>query len=209
VADVLVAAAREQLVEFGRRLLTDRLTVGTSGNLSVRVDDAVAITPSGVPYERVRVEDIAVVDLSGGLLEGGKPSSELRLHLGIYASTRARAVVHTHSPFATALATVLEGELPVVHNTMAALGGALRIAPYATYGTQELADVTVTALEGRRAALLENHGVVTYGGSLETAYERAQLVEWVCEVYTHAARVGTPRVVTAEQLEDVVRRSRE
>jgi L-fuculose-phosphate aldolase len=207
MADLLVV--RESLVEYGRRLLTDRLTVGTSGNLSVRVDDVVAITPSGVPYERVAPEDIAVVGLDGGPLEGGRPSSELRLHLGIYASTRARAVVHTHSPFATALACVLEDELPVVHYTMAALGGAVPIVPYSTYGTQELADATAAALSNRTAALLGNHGVVTFGSSLEKAYERAQLVEWVSEVYTHASRVGTPRIVTPEQLADVVRRSRE
>lgn len=206
---MLVSEARDLLVEYGRRMVADRLTVGTSGNLSVRVEDAVAITPSGVPYERVSPKDIAVVGLDGAPVEGGRPSSELRLHLATYASTRARAVVHTHSPYATALATVLEGELPVVHYTMAALGGAVPIVPYFTYGTQELADATAAALVNRTAALLENHGVVTYGSSLGKAYERAQLVEWVSEVYTHAACVGTPRIVTPEQLEEVVCRSRE
>jgi L-fuculose-phosphate aldolase len=208
MADVLVSA-RALLVEYGRRMVVDRLTVGTSGNLSVRVDDVVAITPSGLPYDRVKPDDIAVVELDGALIDGGRPSSELRLHLSIYANTRARAVVHTHSPHATALATVLDDELPVVHYTMAALGGAVPIVPYATYGTQELADVTAAALVKRSAALLENHGVVTYGSTLEKAYERAQLVEWVSEVYTHACRIGTPRIVTPEQLKDVVRRSRE
>ena len=200
------AEARALLAAHGRRLIGDRLTVGTSGNLSIRLDDCVAITPSGIPYDRIEPEEIALVTLEGERLDGGPPSSELRLHLGIYASTRAGAVVHTHSPFATALSTVLD-ELPTVHYTMAMLGGAVPVVPYATYGTQALADVTRSALSGRRAALLQSHGVITYGRTLQLAYERAELVEWVAEVYTHARVVGEPRIVSAAELEDVARRA--
>jgi L-fuculose-phosphate aldolase len=200
--------ARAAVAACGRRLVSTGLVVGSAGNVSVRVGDQIAITPSGVPYDRIEPDDIAVVTLEGERLEGGPPSSELRLHLGIYASTRAGAVVHTHSPFATALSTVLD-ELPAVHYTMAMLGGAVPVVPYATYGTQALADATRSALSGRRAALLQSHGVVTYGRTLELAYERAQLVEWVAEVYTHARVVGAPRIVSAAELEDVARRAGE
>jgi L-fuculose-phosphate aldolase len=201
-----IAEARALLVEYGHRLIRDRLTVGTAGNLSVLVDDVMAITPSGVPYERVAAEDIVLVDPDGTPRDGGKPSSELPLHRAIYAGTNAGAVVHTHSPYATALATVLEDELPPIHYTTAILGGPVPVVPYSTYGTQELADACREALRDRSAALLQSHGVVAYGDTLESAYERAQLVEWLAEVYTHACAVGTPRLFDAAELETVTRR---
>lgn len=200
-----IAEARALLVEYGHRLIRDRLTVGTAGNLSLLVDDVLAITPSGVPYERVAAADIVLVDADGTVREG-KPSSELPLHRAIYAGTDAGAVVHTHSPYATALATVFEDELPPIHYTTAILGGPVPVVPYSTYGTQELADACRKALRDRSAALLQSHGVVAYGDTLESAYERAQLVEWLAEVYTHACAVGTPRLFDAAELETVTRR---
>jgi L-fuculose-phosphate aldolase len=199
--------ARALLVEYGRRLVRDRLTVGTAGNLSLRLGDVLAITPSGVPYERVAAADIVLVD-AGGTPRGGKPSSELPLHRAIYASTDAGAVVHTHSPYATALATVFTDELPPIHYTTALLGGPVPVVPYSTYGTQELADACRDALTGRSAALLQSHGVVAYGDTLPEAYERAQLVEWLAEVYTHASRVGEPRLFDSAELERVAQKLR-
>ena len=157
--------ARALLVEYGRRLVQDRLTVGTAGNLSLRLDDVLAITPSGVPYDRVAAADIVLVD-ADGTPHGGKPSSELPLHRAIYAGTDAGAVVHTHSPYATALAAVFTDELPPVHYTTAILGGPVPVVPYSTYGTQELADACREALRDRSAALLQSHGVVAYGDTL-------------------------------------------
>jgi L-fuculose-phosphate aldolase len=201
-----IAEAREELVEYGHRLIRDRLTVGTAGNLSLLVDEALAITPSGVPYDRVAAADIVLVDPDGTPRDGGTPSSELPLHRAIYASTDAGAVVHTHSPYATALATVFEDELPPIHYTTAILGGPVPVVPYSTYGTQELADACRAALTDRSAALLQSHGVVAYGSTLPEAYERAQLVEWLAEVYTHASRVGEPRLFDAAELEKVGRK---
>jgi L-fuculose-phosphate aldolase len=198
-------AARALLVEYGRRLVQDRLTVGTAGNLSLRLGDVLAITPSGVPYERVAAADMVLVDAEG-TPRGGKPSSELPLHRAIYASTDAGAVVHTHSPYATAIAAVLDDELPPVHYTTALLGGPVPVVPYSTYGTQALADATREALRDRSAALLQSHGVVAYGDTLPEAYERAQLVEWLAEVYTHACAVGRPRLFDAGELETVARK---
>jgi L-fuculose-phosphate aldolase len=199
------AEARALLVEYGRRLLQDRLTVGTAGNLSLRLDDVLAITPSGVPYDRIAEPDIVLVD-ADGTAHGGKPSSELPLHRAIYAGTDAGAVVHTHSPYATALAAVFTDFLPPVHYTTAILGGPVPVVPYSTYGTQELADACRDALRDRTAALLQSHGVVTYGDTLPEAYERAQLVEWLAEVYTHARTVGEPRLFDAAELEKVGRK---
>ena len=203
-----IATARALLVEYGHRLIRDRLTVGTAGNLSLLVEDVVAITPSGVPYDRIAEADIVLVDADGTPREG-KPSSELPLHRAIYAGTDARAVVHTHSPYATALATVFADELPPIHYTTAILGGPVPVVPYSTYGTQALADACRAALTHRSAALLQSHGVVAYGSTLPEAYERAQLVEWLAEVYTHASRVGEPRLFDSAELERVAQKLRQ
>lgn len=199
---------RQGLVRAARRLIADGLSIGTSGNLSVRVEDAVAITPSGMPYDEMAAEDIAIVSLDGVQVDGSRaPSSELAMHLGIYHDTRAMAVIHTHSPYATAVAAACE-ELPAVNYMIAALGGPIRVAPYATFGSQALADATRTALIDRRAALLQNHGAVTYGRSLDQAYERAQLLEWLAQVYVAACVLGSPRILTQPELDDVAEQGR-
>ena len=196
VPDTPFRDLRRALVEAARRLITDGLSIGTSGNLSVRLDDQVAITPSGMPYDEMSGEDIALVTLDGRPIEGSRaPSSELSMHLQIYRHTRARAVVHTHSPYATAVSCSCE-ELPAMHYMVAALGGPIRVAPYATFGSQELADLTLVALGERRAALLQNHGAVTYGRSLGQAYERAELLEWLSQVYVSSRALGSPRILT-------------
>lgn len=122
----------------------------------------------------------------------------------MYAHGPAAAVVHTHAPFATALACVLDA-LPVLHYQQLALGGEIRVAPYATFGTAELADHVRTALAGRGAALLANHGSVTVGGSLDAAVENALLLEWLCQLHHRASALGPPRVLTEEQQADVIR----
>ncbi|HEY2441404.1 MAG TPA: class II aldolase/adducin family protein, partial [Solirubrobacteraceae bacterium] len=135
-----------------RNLAADGLVLGTAGNVSVRADHLVAVTPTGAALERLAADEVAVVDLDGILVDGDlAPTSELELHLGIYRRYGAGAVVHAHSPIATALACVLD-ELPLVHYQMLSLGGPLRIAPYVTFGTPELAQLTLDALEDRAAA---------------------------------------------------------
>jgi L-fuculose-phosphate aldolase len=195
--------AREQLVRYGKQMLADALVIGTAGNLSIRVDDRVLITPSAIPYEDTEPEHICVLDLEGNVVEAGTPpSSETPMHLTIYQHTRAGAVVHTHSPFATALSTVLD-ELPPVHYALAGLGGPIRVARYATFGSGDLAANMLEALEGRSAALLQNHGTIAYGRTLEQAYLRAQTVEWVASVYYRAKAIGEPSILPVEELDRV------
>jgi L-fuculose-phosphate aldolase len=202
-----MATAREQVAAASRRLAAKGLVRGTSGNVSARVgDDRVAVTPTGAMLAELRPEQVPVVDLAGAVVEGDlAPTSEIALHLGAYERYGAGAVVHVHAPVAAALSTVLE-ELPVVHYEMVALGGAVRVAPYRTFGTEELAAAVLDALEGRTAAIMANHGAVTIGDDLAQAVERALLLEWVCTMYWRAAAVGTPRVLGEEDLAAVAAR---
>ncbi|GAB2934547.1 class II aldolase/adducin family protein [Nonomuraea fastidiosa] len=198
---------REQLCEYGRRAVELGLVIGTSGNLSVRDGDRIAVTPSGVALDKLTPEMCPIVDMAGRLVEGDlRPSSETPMHLAVYESTDAQAVVHTHSVFGTVVATTMT-ELPPVHYNTLLLGGVVRVAPYATYGTPELAENVRAALEGRRAALMANHGGVTIGATLEEAFEATRVLEWLCEVYVRAASIGKPTVLTDAQLAAVVERT--
>jgi L-fuculose-phosphate aldolase len=186
---------RDRVAAAARQLAADGLVTGTAGNISARAGKLVAVTPTGARLEELRAEAVAVVGLDGEQVEGDlAPTSELGLHLGIYHRYEAGAVVHSHARFATALACVID-ELPVVHYQMLALGGAVRVAPYATFGTPELAEVTLEALDGRSAALMANHGAIAYGPDLDTAMEQALLLEWACELYWRASVLGTPRTL--------------
>lgn len=203
-----IEAARRAIADTGRRMCADGLVQGTAGNISVRDGDLVAISPSGIPYEQVDAADVCVVDMSGAnhrLLATRGPSSELPMHLAIYASTDAAAVVHHHGVHSTAVSTVLD-ELPPIHYYALRLGGPTRVAPYATYGTPELARSVLDALVGRTAALLQNHGAVAYGDTLESAYDRAHLLEWLCTLHMYANALGDPRVLTDVELAAVLQR---
>ncbi len=191
---------REHVASAARRLADHGLLVGTAGNVSVRDGDRVAVTGTGVVLGDCRTEDVTVVDLEGRVIEGDLvPTSELELHLGVYADTGTAAVVHTHAPYSTAAACVLD-ELPVVHYQQLLLGGAVRVAPYATFGTPELAAGVRAALDGRQAALMANHGAVAVGASLDQAVEHALLLEWLAALHHRASALGTPRVLSgAEQ----------
>jgi L-fuculose-phosphate aldolase len=187
-----------ELVEACHALAAAGLVVGTSGNVSVRDGDRVLLSPKGVALAELTDSDVAAVTLDGDVLTGA-PTSELELHLAVYRSYDAGAIVHTHAPRATAVACVLD-ELPVIHYQLLAVGGAIRVAPFAAFGTPELAAAVTDALAGRRAALLANHGALTYGNTLAEAVERALVLEWACGVYLDAARIGTPRVLDEQQL---------
>jgi L-fuculose-phosphate aldolase len=206
-----VALLREHVAAAARRLAHEGLLVGTAGNVSARDGDRVGVTASGVVLAGCRPEDVTVVSLSGEVVAGElRPTSELSLHLGVYADqgadTGAAAVVHTHAPFSTALACVLD-ELPVLHYQQLLLGGAVRVAPYATFGTPELAASVRAALDGRQAALMANHGSVAVGSSLEAAVDNALLLEWLAALHHRTSALGAPRALTAQQQEDVVRQA--
>ncbi|MFI1967127.1 class II aldolase/adducin family protein [Streptomyces pathocidini] len=199
-----LARAWSALVATARRTVSDGLVVGTSGNVSVRVGDTVLVTPSGVPYDRLGPDDAVGVDLAGRQVLGGlKPTSELPMHLAVYRDTRAAAVVHTHAVHATAVSTLVP-ELPPIHYMTQALGGPVRVAPYALYGSEELAENMREALRDRTACLLQNHGTMTHGASLDEAYDRTAQLEWMCRVWLAArsAPGHEPSLLSDEQLRE-------
>ncbi|MFH8349351.1 class II aldolase/adducin family protein [Streptomyces sp. NPDC018045] len=194
--------AWDELVATARRTVADGLVVGTSGNVSVRVGDLVLVTPTGVRYDRLGSGDLTAVDLEGRRTHGTlRPTSELPMHLAVYRATGATAVVHTHAAHATAVSTLVT-ELPPVHYMTAALGGPVRVAPYALYGTEELAGNMLAALRDRTACLLRNHGTIAYGDTLDEAYDRTAQLEWMCRVWLTASSVPgrEPTLLTPEQL---------
>lgn len=197
----LLRAERAAIVEACRTMLSSRLVVNTAGNVSVRVGDTVLITPSAVPYERMTEADVCAVDVESGAEEerGLRPSSELPLHLAVYRATDAKAVVHTHSVFATSVGSVID-RLPAIHYHIADLGGPVPVIPYFTFGTDALADAAAAALRGRGAVLLRNHGATTTGPELARALARAVTLEWLAEVYWHAMALGQPSLLTADQV---------
>src|SRR3954454_4074689 len=179
----VLSEERTAVADACRRLGAEGLLIGTAGNVSARVGERVAITATGAVLAELTADQVTVVDLDGRIVAGTlRPTSELDLHLGVYRRYGTGAVVHTHAPMATALSCVLD-ELPCVHYEMLALGGAVRVAPYRTFGTPELAEGVLDALDGRSAALMANHGAITYGEDLALAVERTQLLEWACTVY--------------------------
>jgi L-fuculose-phosphate aldolase len=195
---------REQVAAASRRLASAGLVIGTAGNVSARAGEAVAISPTGAVLADLAADQVTVVDLEGRVVAGDlKPSSELDLHLGVYRGHGAGAVAHTHAPMATALSCVLD-ELPCVHYQMLLLGGTVRVAPYATFGTPELAESVVGALEGRTAALMANHGAIAYADDADHAVELSLLLEWACAVYWRASAIGTPRVLDTNQRDAVI-----
>jgi len=178
--------------------------IGTAGNVSARSGDHVAISATGAVLADATPEQVTVVDLDGAVAAGDlHPTSELDLHLGVYRRYDAGAVVHTHAPMATALACVLD-ELPCVHYQMLLLGGPVRVARYATFGTPELAESVIEALDGRTAALMANHGAIAYAPDLETAVDHSLLLEWACTVYWRARALGEVRELDEEQRQAVV-----
>jgi L-fuculose-phosphate aldolase len=200
----MLDALREEVAAASRRLAAEGLVLGTAGNISAREGEHVAITPTGAQLADLEADQVCVVDLDGALVEGGfEPTSERELHLGVYERYDAAAVVHTHSPMATALSCVLD-ELPCVHYGLLALGGAVRVAPYRTFGTPELAAAVLDALDGKTAALMANHGAITYGPGMDAAVDGALLLEWACGVYWHAATLGEPRVLDSDDQAAVV-----
>ena len=197
---------REEIVEAARALDALGFMPGKSGNLSCRTPLGFLVTPSGLPYAAMGPDDLVEVAADGAVLSGTrKPSSEWRLHAAVYAArSDAAAVVHTHSPMATALACAREGIPPFHYMVALAGGGDVRCAPYATFGTEALAANCVSALEGRRAALLANHGVVAFGATLASARALAEEVENLARQYLALRAAGlAPVLLTAAEMDAV------
>jgi len=205
---MLLERERAQIVQVCEKLSAAGLVVGTAGNVSVRAGDLVAVTPSGVDYAELSAADIGVHRLDGTPVEAPlAPTSELPLHLAVYRAhagpgAAVAAQVHTHSVAATAVSTLAD-ELPAIHYYVAMFGGAVRVAPYATYGTEELARNVVEALRGRTAALMGSHGAMAIGPDLKSAYDRSVYLEWLADVYLRAAATGAPRLLPPTEIEAV------
>jgi L-fuculose-phosphate aldolase len=191
---------RAAIVAAGSRLRAAGLIAGTAGNLSVRVPGGIAITPSGLDCGALAPEWIGVHALDGTPVNAPfAPSSELPLHLAVHATGTVTAVVHTHSAAAVAVSLLLD-EVPPIHYYLASFGAAVRVVPYAPFGSAALAQGAAAALRDSSGALLANHGAVTTGPDLATAVEAAVTLEWLCDVYLRAAAVGSPRMLDTEAM---------
>lgn len=199
----------DELLRYARTMANSGFVVGTAGNVSIRLDDEIVITPTSIPYDRIERDDLCVVDLAGRQLGGRRrPSAETPLHAQIYRSTDAAAVVHTHSPFATTLACVID-ELPAIHYSIHRFGGdTIPVAEYERFGSDALADRVALLAKDRKGVLLRNHGAVTYGASLAEAYDLAELLEWLARIYWHAKQLGEPRLLTAAEIAEVAKEAR-
>ncbi len=183
------------------------LNQGSAGNVSTRFANGFLITPSGLPYEKLQPRDIVLVDLDGETRDALEPSSEWRMHRDIYADRpEAGAVLHAHSTFATALAC-LRLDIPAFHYMIAVAGGSdIRCADYALFGTQQLSDRMLAALDGRRACLLGTHGMICYHDDLERVLRLAVEVETLARQYWHARQLGEPVILDDAQMREVIER---
>jgi L-fuculose-phosphate aldolase len=206
---VELQAARARLVEYSARLAQDGLAVGAAGNMSMRVGGLIAITPSGIRYEDLQPADICLVSAAGEEVDSPEtPSTELPMHLAVYAAApAAAAIVHTHSAEVIALSAT-RGELPAIHYAITVLGGPVRVAGYSRFGSQDLAEAAAQAIDGRRAAILRNHGAICYGRSLPEAYDGALLLEWLARVYRLATCYGEPVILSDAELAEVAAEAR-
>lgn len=206
--DIEFQDERNAVSEYGRQMLEQGLTSGTGGNISTAVDDGVAISPSGMPYNEIEPEDVPVVSLDGDAIAGDrKPSSETPMHTMIHRlRDDVGAVVHTHSPYATTFA-VLGEEIPASHYLVAFAGKEVPVAGYASYGTPELGELAAETLgDEYNACLLQNHGVVAVGGNLEAAFETALMVEYCARIHYQASSIGDPIILPEEEMENMLHR---
>jgi len=195
------AELRCALIAIARRMNETGLNQGTSGNLSHRVEEGFLITPTGMDYASLRPDDIVLMRFDGRSEGRRLPSSEWRFHRDILAARpEVNVVLHTHSMFSTTLAC-LGKSVPAFHYMVAVAGGPdIRCAPYATFGTEELSRHAVAALEGRRACLLANHGMIALGGDLAGALKLAVEVETLAAMYWRVCQAGTPRLLDGEEM---------
>lgn len=204
---------REQLLTVCQQLASLGLNRGTSGNASIRVEGnssqrpGFLITPSGMEVDKMTPADMVWMDFDGQPVGTRQPSSEWRFHLDILNNRpEVNAVIHTHSMFATTLST-FRRDMPAFHYMIAVAGGdSIRCAPYALFGSQQLSDYAIAALQGRKACLLANHGMIAVGETPEKALSITQEVETLCEQYIRALQVGEPHILTAEQMREVLER---
>jgi L-fuculose-phosphate aldolase len=195
---------RQSIIDACLRMNASGINQGTSGNISLRHGDGMLITPTSTPYEAMKPEHIVYMHLDGNHDPGQRPSSEWRFHRDILkARPEVHAIVHAHPPYSTMLA-IMGMEIPPVHYMVAVAGGdTIRCAPYATFGTQELSEHAVRALEGRTACLLEHHGMIAVGPTLPKAMWLAVEVETLARQYHGCLQIGTPPLLSKEEIDRV------
>ena len=201
---MLLQETREEIVVYGKKLLESNLTRGTGGNISVfdKETNLMAITPSGIDYFKIQPEQIVLIDVNtGDIVDGNSvPSSECEMHRILYKyRTDVNAVIHTHAPFATAV-SCLNQSLPAVHYLVAFAGIDVRCAPYASYGTVELAKNAFEAMKDRKACLLANHGMLAAGVNLAEAFAVTEIIEFCCEIYYRAKSMGEPVILPEAEM---------
>lgn len=200
---MLMQEEREQIVEYGKKLVTSSLTKGTGGNLSIynREKGLMCISPSGIDYFQIKPEDVVVLDLHGKKVDGDKdPSSEYDMHRIFYANREdIDAIIHTHTMYATTLAC-LNWSLPPVHYMVALAGLDVRCAKYATYGTKELAENAYESMKDRFAVLLANHGLLAGAKDLANAFNITEEIEYCAELYYRTKSVGEPIILPEEEM---------
>lgn len=198
--------ARNEIIQYGKIILEENLTFGEGGNLSIRYDENMLITPSAVPYNDLQKHEIVYMDYKGKVIKGNlKPSSEYRLHALIYETRpEAKAIIHTHSKYISVLAAINE-ELKAANYLIASCGDSkVKVAPYETYGTLEFAEKAVEYLENRKAVILSNHGLVTYGENLEEAYKIARDMEFCAFVQVKAMAIGKLNLIPDSKIQELV-----
>ena len=200
---------KEQVVRYGKKLIDRRLTTGSGGNISVynREKNLVAISPSGLDYYETTPEDIVILDIDGNLVEGKhRPSSEAGMHLAFYKNRAdVSGIVHTHSKFATAIAC-MGWELPAVHYLIGMAGHRVKCTGYATYGSDELAKEALETIGDSNAVLLANHGLIALGEDVDRAFSTAEHLEFVSEVYYLTKTLGTPNILSDEDMDEVMKK---
>lgn len=201
-------ALAAQIVRSCLELQRRSLNQGTAGNVSVRLKDGFLVTPTGLPYDVMKPEDLVRVDWEGAPSGRRRPSSEWRLHLDVYKNRpEIGAVIHTHSGYATTLAC-LRRPIPSFHYIMAFFGGDdIRCSEYATYGTQELSDFVLKSLENRKAALMGSHGLIVLGADLAQALALTVEAETLAMMYWRALQVGEPVILPSDEIERVRRKA--
>jgi L-fuculose-phosphate aldolase len=202
-------ALREEIIATARRMNALRINQGKSGNLSHRIPEGFLVTPTGMDYDTLTPGDIVPMSFDGSHSGPVLPSSEWRFHRDILAARpEVNAVIHTHAMFATTLAC-LGREIPAFHYMVAVAGGdSIRCAPYVTFGTEELSRHAVRALEGRKACLLANHGMIAIGDTLKAALALAVEVETLAAMYWRALQVGEPNLLDAAEMARVLEKFR-
>jgi L-fuculose-phosphate aldolase len=193
--------ARQQLVDAMRALDARGLNRGTSGNLSIRFASGMFVTPSGVTPDRLTADVMVYVDGDGRVAEGSaRPSSEWRMHMGLYQRRAdANAIVHCHARHSTILACA-HREIPPLHYMVAVSGGAsVPVAPYATFGSEALAEGVVQTLDGRFACLMANHGLIALGSGLRVAMAIAEEIEEQAAVYCGTLAIGGPALLEGQR----------